>query len=91
MSYCRWTSSDIFLYQNNNGSIVCCGCQLNSQDGDRLFNSRERAIAHVEAHIAYGDSVPDNVIERLLQEIAEDGDDTNRGRHVYTRGLEATV
>lgn len=75
MSYCRWSNdSDIYLYHDSCGYMVCCLCQLDTVPTDRKFISREKVIAHLETHLAIGDNIPDYVIQELHDEILVKGD-----------------
>jgi hypothetical protein len=59
MSYVRMgeDDSDVYVYMTTAG-LVCCG--------GRPMTSTAAMVAHLEAHIAEGDTVPPGVIPALL-------------------------
>jgi hypothetical protein len=74
MSYCRWTNSDIFLSTEDAEYITCVQCQLgNNEDGpcNKYFLTKESALKHVKQHLAFGDYIPEDVIQRLEEEVFE--------------------
>ena len=75
MSYCRWSTSDIYLYPNQEEKcITCYQCQLDEENPTNInFFTREEAIAHVEKHLAFGDNIPEYVLERLKTELTAEG------------------
>ncbi len=64
MSFERFSSSDIYIYDHVGGFIECCGCSLaKDEDGGvfgfgftRLETPRE-ALAHLDAHEEAGDDI----------------------------------
>ena len=73
MSYCRFTKdySDVYIISHIDGYLLCY-CTLKGS-----FNTilRSEMILHVAWHKAQGDLVPDYVIERLTEEIKDEGDE----------------
>ncbi len=76
MSYCRWgeNGSDVYMFPHTMGWVCCCGCKLHGDDSDTTFTDRRDAIEHLLAHRAKGDTVPEYAIERLRQELADEGE-----------------
>lgn len=62
MSYARFgKNSDVYVYDDVNGYIACCGCIL----GDKWdFHSVPEIIAHMEEHIAAGHTVPEYLTDK---------------------------
>lgn len=62
MSFERFGSSDVYIYEHVGGFIECCGCSIAEIDEDeivgfgRLTTPRE-ALAHLDAHEAAGDDI----------------------------------
>lgn len=67
MSFERFSTSDIYMYEHVGGFIECCGCSLSEplnlsieEDGvfgfARLSTPRE-ALAHLDEHEAAGDDI----------------------------------
>lgn len=62
MSFERFGSSDIYIYEHVGGFIECCGCSIAEIDEDeivgfaKLATPRE-ALAHLDAHEAAGDDI----------------------------------
>lgn len=78
MSYCRRSEqSDIYLYGDVGGYVCCCVCILDVYDGAsaKLYTYSD-AIAHVKEHIRVGHKVPDEVLEQLEADRADEGDDS---------------
>lgn len=76
MAYCRFASSDVYLFHHAANGILCMLCRL-ADDADRMgwsTSSRQKAIRHLEEHREAGDEVPDHAFERLREEIGEEGD-----------------
>lgn len=80
MSYCRWSSGDVYMFHHCDGYICCCGCCLNPvpEDGvfpeDATFTTRSKAVAHLAEHKAAGHVVPEYACTELLDEIQTLGD-----------------
>lgn len=55
MSFARFSSSDVYIFEHANGFIECCGCILTEPEPDeivgfaKLATPRE-AISHLEEH-----------------------------------------
>jgi hypothetical protein len=53
MSFERFSSSDIYMYEHVGGFIECCGCWFSDwPDGDYFpqFKTPRKALAHLDAH-----------------------------------------
>lgn len=80
MSYCRFGyDSDVYMYPHAGGYIECCLCCLPDRNGVRhaknlVFDKRSEAIDHLREHIKEGDMVPNYAVERILVEMAKEGD-----------------
>jgi len=67
MSYVRFSSvgrpwgynSDVYIYDDTNGGITCCGCCN--------VPTHAEMIDHVKEHIEKRDAVPEFVIRRLMK------------------------
>lgn len=78
MSYCRFSNkSDVYLYPNFEGFIVCCSCRLagrNRKHGmynDKSFKTSRGALNHLAKHRAAGHKVEKYAEKRLEQELYE--------------------
>lgn len=84
MAYCRFISSDAYIYDNVYAGLVCEACSLtpmNSEDEFPRFTAgkdRNSMLAHIADHRTAGDFIPDYVDERLRREIEEEGLDAGR-------------
>lgn len=62
MSFERFLSSDVYIFEHAGGFIQCCGCNLvNPSDGE-IFGFAELAaprdaLAHLDLHEAAGDDI----------------------------------
>jgi hypothetical protein len=62
MSFERFSSSDVYIFEHVGGFIECCGCSIVELDEDeivgfaKLATPRE-ALAHLDAHEAAGDDI----------------------------------
>lgn len=63
MSFERFLSSDVYIYEHVGGFIECCGCSLVKPEDDlemfgfaQLKTPRE-ALAHLDEHEAAGDDI----------------------------------
>lgn len=75
MAYCR--TSDVYLYQDNDGAFYCCSCRLESDIRDgrvTKFQSRTDTVAHLREHQQAGHQVSEAGIARLEEEIQDYGD-----------------
>lgn len=76
MSYARfgWDGSDVYIYEHVGGFIECCGCSLTKpEDPHEIFgfyhaNTAREMLSHIDEHLAAGDTVPTDCIERIKQE-----------------------
>lgn len=70
MSYARfgWGNSDVYVYADVNGYLCCCACRL--QEEWRHF-STDDMLAHLNAHRAEGHTVPQDCIDDLAEDRAE--------------------
>jgi len=64
MSFERFSSSDIYIYDHVGGFIECCGCSLaKNEDGGAFgfgfthLKTPREALAHLDAHEAAGDDI----------------------------------
>lgn len=62
MSFERFGSSDIYMYEHVGGFIECCGCSLAEVDEGEIFGfaklaTPREALAHLDAHEAAGDDI----------------------------------
>jgi len=80
MSYCRWgeNGSDVYVFGTGTG-YVCMGCKFTKAKGDpaydtTFFHTRAGMLAHLYAHRAASDMVPEKALERLRREEAEEND-----------------
>lgn len=69
MNYCHWSAdSDVYLYSDTAGFIVCCLCNLDKNSPiDRKFSSHSEAIQHIQLHLSWGDNIPEDVMQRLQE------------------------
>ncbi len=62
MSFARFSSSDIYIYEHVGGFIECCGCTLVEVGDGEIFGfvhlkTPREALAHLDAHEATGDDI----------------------------------
>ena len=61
MSFERFFSSDVYIFEHAGGFIQCCGCQLTKVDEDEIFGfanlAPREALAHLDLHEAAGDDI----------------------------------
>lgn len=68
MSYCRLSDySDVYLYPDVDGGVMCCFCRLNDAERIRLW-TLEDTLAHIHAHREAGHKVPTGVEEDVRQD-----------------------
>lgn len=66
MSYCRMDdTSDVYVFYSCSDYYECCGC---SKFGNNWFRTPGEMVAHLEAHRADGDKVPQSAIDALTEE-----------------------
>lgn len=72
MSYCRFGGdSDVYVYPTDDGA-ECCACLL--EDGDTAFYETSAGmLGHLVDHIAAGHKVPAEALQRLIEEMKEEG------------------
>jgi hypothetical protein len=68
MAYCRFLDADAYFYLDVNGYYTCCACTMAE---DQRFYTTDSAIAHLRAHEAAGDRIPDYAFSRLEGDRAE--------------------
>ena len=75
MAYARFRTegSDVYVYEDWRGFLVCCGCGL-SANKETQSSLRSEMIAHLKAHLDVGHKVPQSAFEELESEIASSGD-----------------
>lgn len=67
LSFARFSSSDVYIFEHANGFIECCGCILTEPEPDeivgfaKLATPRE-AIKHLEDHEDSGDDVGSAIV-----------------------------
>jgi len=59
MSFARFSSSDIYMFEHTGGFIQCCGCWLTPPEEDEYvgfaeFKTPREALAHLDLHEAAG-------------------------------------
>ena len=85
MSFERFGSSDIYMYEHVSGFIECCGCSLEEplgltieEDGPLFgfarLNTPREALAHLDAHEEAGDDI--GGARRRIEKAYEDLDAT---------------
>ena len=62
MSFERFLSSDVYIFEHAGGFIQCCACSLVDTDYDEIFGFAElptprEALAHLDLHEAAGDDI----------------------------------
>jgi hypothetical protein len=65
--------SDVYVFMSKSG-LECCGCKLSSKSF--FATTYTEMIAHLQAHIEAGHTVPKHVIPMLEDEMLEYGDST---------------
>lgn len=66
VAYVRWSErSAVYIYDDLNGGITCCGCLLHPDGHSVNTFNHETMIKHVRQHIGAGHKVPDHVIPEL--------------------------
>jgi hypothetical protein len=70
MSFERFSSSDIYMFEHVSGFIQCCGCwfgQLDDSDPFPEFNTPLEALAHLDVHENAGHDIGE-ARERIIEE-----------------------
>jgi hypothetical protein len=62
MSFERFLSSDVYIFEHVGGYIQCCGCNLTKPDTDEIFGfanliTPRLALEHLDLHEAAGDDI----------------------------------
>jgi hypothetical protein len=62
MSFERFGSSDVYIYEHVSGFIECCGCWLVDSKDDQIFGfahlkTPREALAHLDLHEGRGDDI----------------------------------
>jgi hypothetical protein len=72
MSYARWSPgvSDVYVYGDAEGQLVCHDCRLLNFEGDKRCETREGMILHLKEHREAGHRVPESTFSRLRDEAA---------------------
>lgn len=81
MSYCRFGEADVYIFEHVGGFWQCCACALLAEEGAEEFASadfatREELLEHIDKHRKAGHYVPEDVDERLKEEIANEARDS---------------
>lgn len=73
MSYCRYGEADAYIYQDIEGGLVCCGCNLRGSDSEFTFIATGplEMLKHVFDHRMANDYIPESVDSRLIEELSE--------------------
>ncbi len=87
MSYSRWSEGEVYVFATPDGTIICMMCHLmgfktvttGPLEGldfpeDFVASTRTEMLEHLKVHKRKGHRVPGRAIERLEQEIEEEGD-----------------
>ena len=79
MSYVRFSeNSDVYVYDDANGCLCCCGCALNPTS--YYAETAVEMVKHLLQHEAAGHQIPVGVIEVIGSTGNEDGDRAERRR-----------
>lgn len=70
MSYARFVESDIYVYLDVSGYLVCVLCTLNEANTFRA-NNTQMMVAHIKQHEAKGDYVPSDIYQNLWKDDKE--------------------
>lgn len=83
MAYCRFSHiSNVYMYRDDEQGEVHCGmCNLASMKL-QTFNTRSAAIRHLRKHRDQGDEFPEIAIDKLVEEIAHEGDLVRRPNEI---------
>lgn len=62
MSFERFTSSDIYIFEHVGGYIQCCGCSLVDSEEGEIFGFADlktprEALSHLDTHEEAGDDI----------------------------------
>ncbi len=62
MSFERFSSSDVYIFEHVAGYIECCGCSLTEAEEHEVFGfahlkTPREALAHLDEHEAAGDDI----------------------------------
>jgi len=84
MSYARFSpDSDVYVFDDRNGTLCCCGCQLSGRTSYYAETAAEMAD-HLREHEAAGHMVPAFLIDRILS-TADRDDERARIRAEHRR------
>jgi hypothetical protein len=91
VSYCRFGDSDAYIFEHVGGFWQCCACWLEVEDGDdgeefwksADFATKEELLEHIDKHRKAGHYIPEDVDERLRDEMENERHDNS------TEGKEA--
>jgi hypothetical protein len=77
MSFARFTSSDVYIFEHSGGFIQCCGCSLVEPEDGEMFgsanlNTPREAIKHLKKHKKAGENVGGAI--KRIKETYEDLD-----------------
>jgi len=73
--------SDVYVYENYDGEVICCGCLLNN-NRSVTFSSYSDAIEHLIEHQDSRQAVPDHVINQLGRDRRDYGDDIKKAQRL---------
>lgn len=74
MSYCRfaWDGSDVYVFFNGDNEFECCACRLKGcLAGSFICKTEKQMIKHLLEHRKKGHCVPQESINRLLEELEQ--------------------
>ncbi len=75
MAYCRiGEDSDVYLYEDCEGFISCCGCGLPAFPPIVKIYRRSEALAHLNLHVEAGEKVPERAFRLMREDLEKDGD-----------------
>ena len=70
MSYCRFCSSDAYIYGDASGGYTCCACSLHKKAfGSKKFKTIFGLLIHCFNHTLHKHSIPSYVYKRITKEI----------------------
>ena len=74
MSYARFSNGDAYIYSHVDGYFICQCCLLKGKFEDFSCKTRSEMISHIFDHLYAGHSIPDKAVDRLCQELQEEGE-----------------
>jgi hypothetical protein len=77
VSYCRFSSGDVYVFLSCTGVLECCACWLNEREDDELFPASfyalttEKMIKHLWKHLDAGHEIPGYTFDGLRRDYKE--------------------